>query len=177
MLYLFQQIHKYGFRGTFWPRTKRLSIIDIFLTKNGNLDDVKKLCKTMPNDQFLRLKLCGNYTLLIKAASEGFLDIVEFLLSIGADPNECSNNGESPLHRACYFNRLEIVKVLIKGGAKLEHKSMQRITPLQTAVIRNKAEIVRTLLEAGAKFDLKCDQIEEQHIKPEVRKVLDDYQR
>jgi ankyrin repeat protein len=72
---------------------------------------------------------------------------------------------------------LDIVKVLIKAGAKLEHKSMQRITPLQTAVQRNKAEIARTLLEAGAKFDLQCDQIVEKDIKPEVRKVLDDYQR
>jgi ankyrin repeat protein len=81
------------------------------------------------------------------------------------------------LHRACYFNRLDIVKVLINAGAKLEHKSMQRITPLQTAVSRNKAEIVRTLLDAGAKFDLDCPQIVEANIKPEVRKVLDDYQR
>jgi ankyrin repeat protein len=29
--------------------------------------------------------------MLIFAANEGFLDVVEFLLSIGADPNECSN--------------------------------------------------------------------------------------
>jgi ankyrin repeat protein len=61
------------------------------MIKNGNLDDIKKLHKTMPNDQFLRLKPFGNYTLLIFAANQGFIDIVEFLLSIGADPNECSN--------------------------------------------------------------------------------------
>jgi ankyrin repeat protein len=54
---------------------------------------------------------------------------------------------------------------------------MQRITPLQTAVLRNKAEIARTLLEAGAKLDLQCDQIVEENIKPEVRSVLDDYDR
>jgi hypothetical protein len=29
--------------------------------------------------------------LLIFAASEGFVDVVEFLLSVGADPNEYSN--------------------------------------------------------------------------------------
>ena len=61
------------------------------MTKNGNLDDIKKFQKSIPNDQFLRLKQFGNYTLLIFAASEGFTDIVEFLLSIGADPNEYSN--------------------------------------------------------------------------------------
>ena len=45
----------------------------------------------MQNDKFLSSKQYGNYTMLIYAASEGFLDIVEFLLSIGADPNEHSN--------------------------------------------------------------------------------------
>lgn len=61
------------------------------MTKNGNLDDIKKLHKTIQNDRFLRLKQFGNYTLLIFAASEGFVDVVEFLLSVGADPNEYSN--------------------------------------------------------------------------------------
>ena len=66
---------------------------------------------------------------------------------------------------------------MIKAGAQIEHKSMQRLTPLQTAVSRNKAEIVRTLLDAGAKYDLDTPHIVETNIKPEVRKVLDDYLR
>jgi len=33
--------------------------------------------------------------MLIFASNEGFTDIVEFLLSVGADPNECSNVSSS----------------------------------------------------------------------------------
>jgi hypothetical protein len=33
------------------------------------------------------------------------------------------------------------------------------------------------LLDSGAKFDLDCPQIVEANIKPEIKKVLDDYQR
>ena len=61
------------------------------MIKNGNLDYVKVLQKKMQKDQFLRKKQFGNYTMLIFASSEGHHDIVEFLLSVGADPNEFSN--------------------------------------------------------------------------------------
>ena len=61
------------------------------MTKNGNLDEMIKINKSMPNDKFLSMKQYGNYTLLIYAASEGFIDIVEYLLSIKANPNEFSN--------------------------------------------------------------------------------------
>lgn len=37
------------------------------------------------------MKEYNNNTMLIFAASEGFHDIVDFLLSQGADPNEASN--------------------------------------------------------------------------------------
>jgi ankyrin repeat protein len=54
------------------------------------------------------------------ASTLGRVEIASFLIDLGQIIDEQSNNGESALARACYFNRLEIVKLLIKRGASLE---------------------------------------------------------
>lgn len=101
--------------------------------------------------------------MLIFAANEGHLDIVEWLIQIKANVNDLSNvslsksykfqQGESALLRAIYFNKLDVVKYLIKQGADMEVRSADDKTPLLTAISRNKPQIVKVLLENGAKLD------------------------
>jgi|LauGreDrversion4_2_1035121.scaffolds.fasta_scaffold724536_1 hypothetical protein len=45
----------------------------------------------MQTDRFLSLKQYGGYTMLIFAATHGYIDILEYLIKLGADVNEVSN--------------------------------------------------------------------------------------
>ena len=59
--------------------------------KDGNLEELKKIQKSMQTDRFLSLKQYGGYTMLIFAATHGYIDILEYLIKLGADVNEVSN--------------------------------------------------------------------------------------
>lgn len=50
------------------------------------------------------------------------VDMVEFLLRRGADPNLEELNGETPLSWACFKNSFESAKLLIKFGASANKK-------------------------------------------------------
>ena len=77
--------------------------------------------------------------MLIYATTDGHMDIVRYLVEeLKVNVNEVSTNGESPLHRACYFNRLEIAQYLIDHGANIEHRSKQDVTPYLIAIMRVK---------------------------------------
>ena len=44
----------------------------------------------MPVEKFLNMKQYGGYTMLIYAASQGHIDIAEYLIKMGANVNEVS---------------------------------------------------------------------------------------
>jgi hypothetical protein len=60
--------------------------------KNGIFEEVKKISKIIPRDQFLNMKQYGGYTMMIMAANEGHKEIVEHLIELGANPNEAALN-------------------------------------------------------------------------------------
>jgi hypothetical protein len=69
-----------------------------------------------------------NETALLAACRAGHADVVEFLLSKGADPTLCSNRGISPLHFLAAFDEDKIAKIaflLKENGADLEARSME----------------------------------------------------
>ena len=45
------------------------------------------------------------------------VDIIELLLSFGADPNQRGLNDYTPLHMAVYEHNLPAIELLLKGGA------------------------------------------------------------
>lgn len=52
-----------------------------------------------------------------EAARAGFHRIVQILIDAGAMKDKVNENGCSPLHEACFHNRIETVKVLLVNGA------------------------------------------------------------
>lgn len=56
-------------------------------------------------------------TLLHYAAMQGRSDIIELLISKGANPNIGNNRNTVPLHKAVQRGELECAKVLIHSGA------------------------------------------------------------
>lgn len=89
---------------------------------------------------------------------------IDYLLSVGADPNAFDRLGVAPLHRAVRTRSSSAVKALLAGGADARRKNGSGSTPLHLAVQTTgrggtgsaharaeQAEIIRLLLAAGAK--------------------------
>ncbi|MBI9073394.1 MAG: ankyrin repeat domain-containing protein [Melioribacteraceae bacterium] len=113
------------------------------------------------------------FTPLIYASENGHIDIVNYLLKNGADPNhkgESMGHPISALSLAIYKNHAEIVRALLKAGAEPNEVSYKYecepyefamlcksngITPLTRAVLNKNYEIVKVLLEGGAEVNVR----------------------
>ena len=91
-------------------------------------------------------------------------ETIEYLISIGADPNAADSGGVTPLLRAVRTRSLPAVRALLNGGANPRQTNKAGSTPLHLAVQttgrggsgspharEQQAGIVRLLLERGAK--------------------------
>ena len=90
-------------------------------------------------------------------------EMIEYLLSVGADPDALDGAGVAPLHRAVRTRSLAAVRALLDGGANSRLPNKAGSTPLHLAVQttgrggsgslqarQQQAGIVRLLLERGA---------------------------
>lgn len=77
-------------------------------------------------------------------------NVLEYLLSIGMNPNKRNSDFDTPLHIACILNDLTAIKLLIKFGAEINAMDYEGSTPLYNAVLYGKIEAVQLLLDNGA---------------------------
>ncbi|RFU34121.1 hypothetical protein B7463_g2205, partial [Scytalidium lignicola] len=56
---------------------------------------------------------------LIEAAGAGHVDMVEYLLSVGANPNYCDLEGTTPLSAASSVDSVDVIRVLMQKGARI----------------------------------------------------------
>jgi ankyrin repeat protein/beta-lactamase regulating signal transducer with metallopeptidase domain len=86
------------------------------------------------------------------AASQGRVDLVQFLLANGADPNwrEKSGQGDAPLHWAAEQGHEDVARGLLAAGADPNVAGGDGHTPLHRAVSNGQVRIVEILLAAGA---------------------------
>ena len=61
-------------------------------------------------------------------------EMIEYLLSVGADPNALDSSGVAPLHRAVRTRSLPAVRALLDGGANPRAPNKAGSTPLHLAV-------------------------------------------
>ena len=91
------------------------------------------------------------YWILSHCSSKGkFVDMVRLLLERGADPNICTNDHRTPLHRASFYGLLEAAQLLLSHGAKVDEKDGEGMTPLQLAASKEHDGLTKLLLEHGA---------------------------
>jgi ankyrin repeat protein len=89
--------------------------------------------------------------------------MIEYLLSVGADPDALDSSGVAPLHRAVRTRSLAAVRALLDGGANPRQPNKAGSTPLHLAVQttgaggsgsprarEQQAGIINLLLERGA---------------------------
>lgn len=141
----------------------------------GNLDEMRALLDSYPENDFLNAKdfVEGDAALHL-ASRNGHLEVVEFLLSMGAEVNLQNNFSCTPLSLAVSHGHLEIVKLLIRHGSDVNERDNLGASPLLLAVMvlpfldekgndvsgnysvrilgddRYRKEIIKLLIEEGA---------------------------
>ena len=75
-------------------------------------------------------------TVLHRACTKDALDVVEYLLSVRANPNALTNLGNTPLHIAAYNGQVGVARFIITAtkGAHIETKNKDGMTPLFQAI-------------------------------------------
>lgn len=87
------------------------------------------------------------------------IDVIQFLLNHGANPNLADTNGITPLHIAVYKNKLEETKLLLSYNA-VSHQStyLSKSTPLHIAIEEQHYEIALYLINNASITDKKSTQ-------------------
>lgn len=125
--------------------------------RTHNLDIVKRLVDNRSVE--LDDKNGYGFTPLHLAIKVDDAEIVEYLLSAGADPSELAGHEspdtdyDYPLHLLRSDN-VAIAKALVECGADINQKNSERMTPLQEACARRHANVALFLISAGA--DVSC---------------------
>lgn len=89
-------------------------------------------------------------TPLSEAASLGYVDLVKYLLSVGARL-KVDGQHEPTIHQAVRSGKPEMVKLILEAGAEVNEIASLDETPLHLAAEEDaNAEIVRILVAAGA---------------------------
>ncbi len=92
---------------------------------------------------------------LIRAADNGQLDIVKFLVERGVDVDATTVEGVTPLMYASQNGNTEVMEYLIGKGADVNATPYNNVTSLIGAVRTGHYDAVKILLEAGAKVDAR----------------------
>jgi len=121
-------IHKAALKGD-------LAIVKTFLKKDAQLVNADDMNNKEP---------------LHWAAEKGHLQVVEFLISKGADVNAKNVEDETPLHYSAGYGYIDVVKLLVSKGAAINEKTKQGHTPLSYAAMRNQVDIIKFLITNGA---------------------------
>lgn len=122
---------------------------DIFnAAEQGLLDTVKTLIESNP--QLINISDEGGYTPLHKAAYNNQVEVVEYLISKGADLNAVSSSGSTPMHGAAFYGHPEAARVLIENGAEIDKKNNGGYTPFLGACAGGRLNLAALLLENKA---------------------------
>jgi ankyrin repeat protein len=119
----------------------------------GDLNRTKTLLEEHP--EWINATSWGNWTLLHRASQNGHKDIVDFLISKGADLEARTTLGQTPLYAAIYQQKEVTVKQLIEKGADVFAVRNDGETMLHIAAAIGNESIVKLLIAEGLNINIK----------------------
>ena len=81
---------------------------------------------------------------------KGNLEEVKELVNRGLKIDEEDENGEFPLHNACFGKNPDLIKFLVESGGDINIEDVDRHTPLHIACMLGDFDIVKCLVDMGA---------------------------
>jgi ankyrin repeat protein len=118
-----------------------------YLAVENNIEAIKALVERKGADVNTLNDFGGSP--LSEAASLGYIELVKYLLSVGAKL-QIPEQKELVLHAAVRSGSTELVKVILDAGAAVNDVESLNETALHVAAEDDRVEIVRLLLTAGA---------------------------
>ena len=122
----------------------------VFFTNNLNRPKMLGVCRVCANTQTKSTIPLDNDALLRVATRNDHRFCVEAILIEGADVNNISTDGNTPLTRAVQSGSESIVHLLIQAGADVNGTDVMRCTALTKAVHRCSHNLIDMLLNEGA---------------------------
>jgi serine/threonine-protein phosphatase 6 regulatory ankyrin repeat subunit B len=116
--------------------------------RSGDLQAIRLLLNQNPNLVFS--KGSEGSTALHYAATYGYMEIADLLLSKSADVNAKTKKGETPLHYAASGGYRDVVELLLSNKANVDARDGIGCTPLYYAATNGRIEEVKMLLAAKA---------------------------
>jgi ankyrin repeat protein len=120
--------------------------IAALLLANGADVNAQSIVRQADSDGITR---SGETPLTLALLSYQHKEMVELLLTHGADPNVMLAFGVTPLHRAVERNLPYDVELLLANGADPNRKGFNWRTPVHLAVMHGRTEILKILLDYG----------------------------
>ena len=134
---------------TYWAARKGPSKIMRKLLSNPGLQ--KNINLSLDNSTILYSLIAVNSMPL--RINTSILELIRFLISIGANPNIPSSAGLTCAHYAASNGSLEVLKILSEAGANVNLHSLNGYTPFMLAAVKGHTEILQFLLSRGVNGD------------------------
>lgn len=96
---------------------------------------------------FLSFSSFASSTLLTVAAKNGYIDVVQRLISAGDNVDATDENGYTALLLAAMHGHTDVVQALVIAGADINALANGESTPLHLATMRGHANVVDALLQ------------------------------
>ena len=115
--------------------------------------DIKRLKSTLGYVRNINFVDDIGVTALHHAASRGYNDIVQLLLTRGASIEAMDIINDTPLHYAAWHGNTSTVELLLSKGASIEAVNKDSNTPLHYVAMGGHTSIVELLLSNGASIE------------------------
>jgi hypothetical protein len=121
----------------------------VIAIENGNLE----LFRTLVNANDVNTPLTDGRSWLRVALSFYRIDIINYLINLGADVNYRSALWWPIITAAVYDKQPIITKILLKAGAATNYPGVEHYQPLTWAIVMRQYDTTKLLLDYGAKIN------------------------
>ncbi|XP_017855238.2 E3 ubiquitin-protein ligase MIB2 isoform X2 [Drosophila busckii] len=118
----------------------------------GHLDFVKQYLDINPSQVDV---MSGGKACIQVASHQGYVELVTYLISKGANVNVVDKEGDSALHYAAFGNQPETMRVLLEHGAEVNFLNSSHCSALHICAHKKTPHCVRELLQHNANVNIQ----------------------